>query len=165
MAHVKQGSKRKRRKAALAIWGAAGTSLAMASGASAAIAPTENAPSRAVGLPPPVVTLHEEEISDISLATFYVFEKENFGQHALGEQVARACGRCGGGGRCGGAGRCGGGGRCAAARCAGARCAAGRCGVARCAGGCRCGCGVGVVACGGCSCSCCLSGGACQANC
>jgi hypothetical protein len=28
--------------------------------------------------PPPEVTLNEEEISDVSLATFYVFDKENY---------------------------------------------------------------------------------------
>jgi hypothetical protein len=178
MAKTKRASKRKRAKVTLPAWGAAGMSLAMAGGASAAVAPTANTPAQGT-TPVPIFTLSEEEISDVSLATFYVFDQETLGAQSLGTQLARACGggggRCGGGGgRCGGAGRCAGGGgagRCAAGRCAAGRCAAGRCGAGcgagRCAGGCRCGCGVGVgvVACGGCSCSCCLSWGACDVSC
>jgi hypothetical protein len=145
MARAKQASKRKRPKITLPVWGAAGMSLAMAGGASAAGAPTAQAPPQGTVLPP-VMTLGEEELSDISLATFYVFDKENSRTAKFGDRFAQR--RCGGGcGRCGGAGRCGGG-RCAVARCGG-RCGAG-CAVVR-----RCGCGVGV----GCSCSCCLSYG------
>jgi hypothetical protein len=150
----KQTSKRKRRSKALPVLGAAGVSLTMAGGASAAVAPT-NAQDPA---PPPVFVLDEEEISDVSLATFYVFDREN---QSLGERIQlaqRGCRGCGGRG-CAARG-------CAARGCA-ARCAAGRCAVARCAGGCRCG--VGVVrcgvGCGGCSCSCCLSWGACNVTC
>src|SRR5262249_54407713 len=82
---------------------------------------------------------------DVSLGTFYVFDKENESQLGQGIRLAARgggrCGGCGGGGRCAAA-RCGGGGRCAVARCATARCA-----VARCAGGC--GCGGGCGGCGG----------------
>jgi hypothetical protein len=181
MAQAKRPSKRKRAKIGLPAWGAAGMSLAMASGASAAVAPTVDTPQK--GNAVPVFTLAEEELSDVSLATFYVFDQETLGAQSLGTQLARACGGggggCrGGGGGCrggGGAGRCAGGGgagRCAAGRCAAGGCA-GRCGAGRCAGGCggrcaggcRCGCGVGVVGCGGCSCSCCLSWGACDVSC
>jgi hypothetical protein len=142
MARAKQASKQKRRRTALPAWGAAGMSLAMAGGASAAVAPTANAPSHSM-VPPPVITLGEEEISDVSLATFYVFDKESRG--TPGQQLAqRGCGRCGGGCRAGGCGgRCGGG-------CRGCGC--------RCAGGCGC-------SCAGCAiggCTCCLSWGACQ---
>ena len=157
MAYAKQPAKRKRRKTALPMLGAAGVSLTMAGGASAAVAPTANGPLHDPA-PPPVFVLDEEEISDVSLATFYVFDREN---QSLGEriQLAQRCGR-GCGGRGCAAARCGGGGRCAVARCGGARCAVARC--ARCAGGCRCA-AVGVVrcgvGCGGCSCSCCLSWG------
>jgi len=168
MARAKQASKRMRLKTALPIWGAAGVSFAMAGSASAAVAPTANTPLQPTA-PLPILTLGEEEISDVSLATFYVFDNETFGTQSLGVQLARACGggRCGGGGgRCAGAG-----GRCAGAggRCAAGRCAAGGC-AGRCAGGCRCGCGVGgcgvgVVTCAGCSCSCCLSWGACRVDC
>ena len=167
MAHSKQLSKRKRPKTALQVWGAAGMSLAMTGGASAAVAPTTT--GQHTPPPPSIITLGEEEIYDVSLATFYIFDKEDPETRSLGVQLARACrggGRCGGGGRCAGAG-----GRCAAGGCAG-RCAGGRCAAGRCAGGCgvggcRCGvgCGVGVVACSGCSCSCCLSWGACRVDC
>jgi hypothetical protein len=153
MARAKRASKRRRAEATLPVWGAAGVSLAMAGGASAAMAPTTSGSSQATA-PPPLITLDEEEISDVSLATFYVFDREGLGVPRLDEPMAaRRCG--GGGGRCGGAGRCGGrcGGGCAAARCGG-RCGGG-CAVVR-------RCGVGVVGCAtGCSCSCCLSWGAC----
>ena len=141
MARAKQASKQKRRKIVLPAWGAAGMSLAMAGGASAAVAPTANAPSHGMVLPP-VVTLGEEELTDVSLATFYVYDKES-AEAPQGVQFARVgCGGCRGG--CGGGCRCGG------------RCARG-CGC-RCAGGCGCACGP----CAGCTCSCCLSWGACQ---
>jgi hypothetical protein len=148
MARAKQASKRKRSKTALPAWGAAGMSLAMAGGASAAVAPTANAPSQPTELLP-MVTLDEEEISDVSLATFYVFDREGLDTPWLGERIAarggcRGCGRCGGAARCGGrcaaVARCGG--RCAAVARCGGRCAA----VARCA---RCGC-----SCSGCSAPC-----------
>jgi hypothetical protein len=45
------------------------------------------------------ITLFEEEISDVSLATFYVFDNENAGTLRRGVQIA--AGGCGGGG-CGG---------------------------------------------------------------
>ena len=68
------------------------------------------------------IALSEEEISDVSLGTFYVFDKENAGASKLGEQYARGCRGCGGcrgcrgcrgcargcgGGGCGGCGGCG----------------------------------------------------------
>jgi hypothetical protein len=151
MAQAKQGSKRKRRKIALPAVGAAGVSLALTGGASAAAAPIMDQQSHPY-LPGHEITLGEEELSDVSLATFYVFDQENR-KSIKGElQLARGCGRCGGGGRCAGAGRCGGG-RCAVARCGGV----GRCGVARCGVGVG-GCGVGVA----CSCSCCQTWGYCR---
>jgi hypothetical protein len=154
MARAKQASKRSRSRKALPVWGAAGMSLAMASGASAAVVPGEKAPSQARL---PVITLGEEELSDVSLSKFFVYDREATASSRLGVQYAQRCGGgrgCGGGCRgCGGAGRCGGGG-CAVARCArcGGGCAVRRCGV---------GCGVGI-GCAACSCSCCISWGACQ---
>jgi hypothetical protein len=134
----KQTSKRKRRTKALPVLGAAGVSLAMAGGASAAVAPTTNGPTQDTA-PPPVLVLGEEEISDISLATFYVFDRENA---SLGERLLLAQGGCRG---CrGGAGR-----GCAARGCAARGCAARGCGGCRGCRGCR-GCGVGVRGCGGC---------------
>jgi hypothetical protein len=152
MARTKQVSKRKRRRIGLPALGAAGVSLVMVGGA-AANAPTANVPSLQDTSLRPAITLDEEEIADVSLGTFYVFDKENDSQLGQGIRLA-ARGGCGGCGRCGGgcaAARCGGGGGrcavagCAAARCAVARCAAARCAVARCAARCAGGCG-----CGGC---------------
>ena len=71
MAHAKRASRRNGRR----LGAAAGMSLAMGGGAVAA-APTTNVPSEDTA-PRPVITLGEEEISDVSLATFYVFDKEN----------------------------------------------------------------------------------------
>src|SRR5215467_653833 len=141
MARTKQVFKRKRRRVGLPALGAAGMSLMMAGGA-AANAPTATVPSLQDTSLRPAITLDEEEIADVSLGTFYVFDKENESQ--LGQGIRLAARGGGGCGRCGGcaAARCGGGGRCAVARCAAARCA-----VARCAG--RCGCGGGCGGCGG----------------
>ena len=133
MARTKQVSKRKRRRVGLPALGAAGVSLVMAGGA-AANAPTANVPSLQDTSLRPAITLDEEEIADVSLGTFYVFDKENDSQLGQGIRLAAhgGCGRCGGG--CAAA-RCGGcAGRCAVARCGGAaRCAVARCAVARCA--------------------------------
>ena len=125
MARAKQTSKHKRPKMALPVWGAAGMSLAMAGGASAGVAPTAKAPSHRTALPS-VVTFGEEELADVSLSTFFVFDKENTAASRLGDQVAqRGCRGCRG---CA-VGRCGG-------RCAVGRCAVGRCALGRCGGGC-----------------------------
>jgi hypothetical protein len=99
--------------------------------------------------------LSDEEMVDVSLATFYVFDKENVGS---GVQLARGggCGGCRGGGGCGG---CRGGGGCGGCR---------GCGVGF---GCRgcggCGCGFGGFWYGGCAgcavgAGCCGSWGACR---
>jgi hypothetical protein len=104
MSRAKQASKRKHRACAVPLLGAAGLSLSLASGASAV---TEG-PAADMRHE---ITFGEEEISDISLATFYVFDKENPGTLRPGVQLARACGGCGCGGRgCGGGwhGGCGG---------------------------------------------------------
>jgi hypothetical protein len=105
MSHAKQASKRKRRSKALPVLGAAGLSFSLASGASSG--PAVNMPTPNTGVSHEI-TLAEEEISDVSLATFYVFEKENAGALRPGVQLVR--GGCGGG--CGGGGcrGCGGGG-------------------------------------------------------
>ena len=132
MARTKQVSKRKRRRIGLPALGAAGVSLLMAGGA-AANAPTANVPSLQDTSLRPAITLDEEEIADVSLGTFYVFDKENDSRLGQGIRLAARGG--------GGCGRCGG---CAAARCGGG---GGRCAVARCAG--RCGCGGGCGGCGG----------------
>jgi hypothetical protein len=45
--------------------------------------------------------LYEEEISDISLATFHVFDRENAGTHGRGTRLAMAAGGCAGCAGCG----------------------------------------------------------------
>jgi hypothetical protein len=147
MARAKPASRRKRQSAAVPLFGAAGVSLAMAGGASANVAPA-TMPAHDPGTRA-VITLGEEEIADVSLATFYVFDKENADIAEAGVQLARGCGGCG----CRGCGGCRG---CAARGCGGCRAVACR--------GCGCragGCGCGGWGCGGCGCSCCLSWGAC----
>ena len=166
MTQTRRSSRRKRGKTALA-WGAAGVSLAMTGAASAAI-PATDVPSQDNARR---FILTEEEISDVSLATFQVFDREN-PPLSEGIKVARGgggcgCGHGGGGGGCahGGGGGAGFAGRCAGAgvggcagagRCAVGGCAAGgRCAAGRCAVGGRCACR------GGCACAGVFIGGAC----
>ena len=83
MARTKQASKRNRRSKAVPVLGAAGLSLSLASGASASTAadvtPQNTSPNHEI-------FLGEEEISDVSLSTFYVFDKENAAQPQLGRE-------------------------------------------------------------------------------
>ena len=89
-------AKGKRRSKAAPVLGIAGVSLAMAGGGASASAvggvadmPSHNPTPRGV------ITLGEEEISDVSLSTFFVFDKENAAAAKLGEKVAwRGCGGC-----------------------------------------------------------------------
>ena len=89
MSHAKRVSMRKRRGKAMPVLGAAGL-LALASGASAETPVDASTPSAGVSRQ---VFLGEEEISDVSLATFYVFDKENAGSLKPGVQLARGGGR------------------------------------------------------------------------
>jgi hypothetical protein len=168
MAKAKQVSKRKCGKTALAL-GAAGVSMTMTGGASAtgsATVPSQDDAQRFI--------LGEEEISDVSLATFQVFDREN---PAVGQniRIAAGCRGCGGCAGCAHAAGCAG---CAhAVACAvgaarpvtcavGTRCAVGvhcavggrcRCACRGCTGGCACGgvwIGVACLGCGGCSGTC-----------
>src|SRR5437763_1949050 len=135
MPRKRQVSKRKHRKEAVPVLGAVGMSLSLAGGASAATAAADVSPIPSQDTTLPQITLNEEEISDVSLGTFYVFDKETAGTPRLGEQIARACG---GGRGCGGCRGCRG-----------------------CHRGCR-GCGGG--GCGGCGggCGCCWQWGVCR---
>jgi hypothetical protein len=83
MSHAKQASKRRSRAKAVTVLGVAGT-LSLAAGASA-VSPTVDTPTENTA-----ITLGEEEISDVSLATFYVFDNENAGAHRPGVQFAKA---------------------------------------------------------------------------
>ena len=149
MARTKQNSKRKGRKKALPVFGAAGVSLAVVGGASAT-APTTGGPAQDTA-PLPEIVLGEEELSDVSLGTFYVFDKEDI-ELGQGLQLARrGCGGCGCRGcaarGCGGCGGCG----CAVRACRGCGGCAGCAVRVRSCGGCGgCGCAVRVRACGGC---------------
>jgi hypothetical protein len=117
----KQASKRKGRKEVVPVVGVVGVSLSLAGGASAATAvPAADTPSRDTVLPQ--ITLSEEEIADVSLGTFYVFDKEHAGTPYIGEKVAQRCGGC----RCGGCRGCGRGCGCRCGGCGG--CGCGGCG-------------------------------------
>ena len=96
MSHATQGSKRKRRSKALPVLGAAGLSLSLASGASAAAGgPAADMLTRNTGVSHEI-TLREEEVSDVSLATFYAFNKENAGTFRPRIRFAGGCyGACG----------------------------------------------------------------------
>lgn len=114
MPRVKQASKRKRvTKAAVPALGAAGLGLSLAGSASASTPPAADMP-RLDTVPDQRFVLGEEEIADVSLATFHLFDKEN-GTTAGMVKMAR-CGGCRGCRGCGGCRGCRG---CGCAGCAG----------------------------------------------
>jgi hypothetical protein len=88
-------TKRKRGMSVVPVLSAAGLSLSVASGASAAIG------KHAAGVLTPKtemsheITLCEEEISDVSLATFYIFDNQRAGTSRRGLKLAQGCGGCG----------------------------------------------------------------------
>jgi hypothetical protein len=142
MARAKHTSKRRGRSKAVPVLGAVGL-LSLAGGAYAATEPAADLPLQGIASGHEI-TLGEEEISDVSLGTFYVFDKENASTPQLGEKLAyRGCGRGCGARGCGGRG-------------CGARGCARGCGGRGCGGR---GCGVGGCGCwgGGCGCGCCLA--------
>ena len=104
MSRTKQPSKKKRRNKtvpSLPALGAAGLSLSLAGSASAATGGSADIliePNAALNHE---ITLGEEELSDVSLGTFYVFDKENAAGLQSGIKVARGCRGCGCGGRVG----------------------------------------------------------------
>ena len=156
MARARQGSKKRRAsRAALHVWATAGASLAVA-GNAPANTPVVAVPSQGPGTR---IVLAEQEVSDVSLGTFYVFDRET--ELKAGVRLAGGrCGGCGGGGGCG----CGGhGGGCGGGGCGGCHagggcgCHIGGCGGCGCAhfgcrgcGGCVCGVGLWTGGCGGC---------------
>ena len=101
MPQPKETPQRKLQRKAVPVLGAAGLSLSLASGASAAIGGMNADPAMAAP-PSQQMMLHEEEISDVSLATFHIFDKENVGTQR--PHVRLALGACGGGCGCGGCG-------------------------------------------------------------
>jgi len=169
MSQAKRASKGKRPPKAVSVLGIAGMSLAASTAGSVADIPSESsaasmgrwvADARSLNAAPFQLTLEDEEISDVSLATFYLFDKEGLGAPQAPVQVARGCG-CGHG--CGGCRGCGGRG------CGGARgCGGWHGGCRACGRGCGRGCGWG--GCGGCGVGwgwggCCLSWGGCSPLC
>src|SRR5882672_3342355 len=144
MPRVKQASKQKRttKAATVKVLGAAGLGLSLASSASASTMPAAGIPQSDNTSPNQRFFLGEEEMADVSLATFHLFDRENIGG---GVQLARGgCGGCGCGHGGGGCGRgCGGGGFVGIRGCGGG----GFVGIRGCGGfrGCRgfrgCGCG------------------------
>jgi hypothetical protein len=160
MPRAKQASKRKAGIKAVPVLSAAGLSLSLAGGASATTSrPAADMSTMKNTTQGHEIILGEEEISDVSLATFYVFDKENSGalQGSMLQLARGGCGGCGhgGGGGCrgGGIGGCRGGGIGGCRGCGGGGCRG--CGGRGCGIG---GCGWG---CGGCGCTCCLSWGGC----
>ncbi len=88
MPQPKETPQRKRRRKAVPVLGAAGLSLSLASGASPAMVSAH--PLTPVSQK---MTLHEEQISDVRLAAFHVFDKETVGTQRL--RVRVAAGACG----------------------------------------------------------------------
>lgn len=116
MPQAKPASKRKRAvKAAVPALGAAGLGFSMVGAASAATMPADAPKTVDLSATHPI-TLSDEEIADISLSTFHLFDKEN--ADAKVQTAWRGCGGCRGcrgcgcrgcrGCRCGGCGGCGG---------------------------------------------------------
>ena len=86
MPHTKQASKRRSRAKTVTVLGVAGA-LSLAGGESrAAVSAAGDIPTENTA---PLVTLGEEEISDVSLSTFYVFDNENAAAHHRGLQLAK----------------------------------------------------------------------------
>jgi len=110
-----QSSNRKSRRKAVPALGAAGLTLSLSSGGSAA--PTADVPPLNTAANRKIV-LVEEEIADVSLATFHVFDNES--GPPLGRGVRLAAGAQAGG-------------RCAAVACGG--CAHAGCAAVACGGG------------------------------
>jgi hypothetical protein len=179
MPQAKRASKGKRPSKAVSVLGIAGVSLAASTSGSPADMPSASFAPPTAGSASEMLwqntasfqlpTLGEEEISDVSLATFHLFDKEDLGNSWSGVQLAAFRTGCGCGHGCGGC-RGGGGFRgCGVGGCRG--CGVGGCRGCR-IGGCG-GCGGGGWGgCGGCGCGgawvgggCCLSWGGCYPWC
>jgi hypothetical protein len=122
MPRVKQAAKHARttKAAAVTALGAAGLGLSLAGSASASTIPTADIPKSDNISPNQRFVLSEEEMADVSLATFHLFDRENAGSDMQLAVVVRGCRGCrgcrAGGCRVGGCGgrRVGGCGGCCA---------------------------------------------------
>jgi hypothetical protein len=107
MLHGKQApTKPKHRRKALPVLGAAGLSLSLAGATTAAAigGPATDTLTRNAGVSHEI-NPSEEEIADVSLATFYVVDTEGAAPSGRGARLAMGSGGCGGCGGCGGARR------------------------------------------------------------
>src|SRR6201987_4871162 len=112
MRRVKQtsGKKRTTKAAAVTVLGTAGLGLSLFASASGSTMPTADIRQSDETSPNQRFVLGEEEMQDVSLATFHLFDRENVGsaiQLARGGCGGCGCGHGGGGGRGHGCG-CGG---------------------------------------------------------
>ncbi|HEY8030829.1 MAG TPA: hypothetical protein VIF02_00210, partial [Methylocella sp.] len=78
MSQAKRASKGKYPSKAASVLGIAGASLAATTGGSLAVMPVVDLSSQNIS-PFQFLTLGDEEISDVSLATFHLFDKEGLG--------------------------------------------------------------------------------------
>lgn len=159
MRRVKQASRKKRKAkvAVVKVLGATGLGLSLVGSASASTMSTAATLKFDDNSPNQRFVLGEEEMADVSLATFQLFDTENFGK---GVQLARGGHGCGGCRGCGGRGGFRGCGHAGSVGCRG-------CGGFRGCGGCG-----GCAGCGGCgvdafwfgnfSSACCGSWGRCR---
>lgn len=117
MPQVKQAAKERRttKAAAVTALGAAGLGVSLVGSASATTMPAAGVPQSDNVWPNQRFVLGEEEMADVSLATFHLFDKENIGGEVQEAAVVvrRGCGGCRGcrawrGCRCGGCRGCGG---------------------------------------------------------
>src|ERR1700733_2224534 len=111
MPRVKQAAKHAHatKAAAVTALGAAGLGLSLVGSASASTIPTADIPKSDNISPNQRLVLSEEEMADVSLATFHLFDKENAGSD-IQLAWARGCRGCRGcrvgGCRVGGCGGC-----------------------------------------------------------
>jgi hypothetical protein len=97
MPRVKQAAKHARTtQAAATALGAAGLGLSLTGSVSAYTIPTADIPQSDNISPNQRFVLGEEEMADVSLATFYLFDKENAGSDVqlAAVVVRRGCGGC-----------------------------------------------------------------------
>ena len=93
MPRVKQASKQKRttKAAAVTVLGATGLGFSLLGSAPASTMPAADIAQSDNTSPNQRFVLSEEEMADVSLATFYLFDKENVGSGV--QLAARGCGR------------------------------------------------------------------------
>ena len=87
MSYANQALKRKGRNKAVPVGAAARLLMSPAAGAAAGTGPTADMPARNTAVPHAINT-GEEEISDVSLATFYVLDAGNAATLQLGQKPA-----------------------------------------------------------------------------